>query len=122
MVHIERRPLSAIRRAAVYVNSEKRPLHEIVEEQQPDIALTAAYYDPGAWKPVCPVKAAGKVLFADPEYNYWAIAWDTGPDAAEALVPPCGACPSSFEQAAVRSDRTTSHPFRYFGIKWIYVM
>ena len=92
MVHIQRTPVSAIRRAAVYVNSGKKALHEIVAEQKPDIAMTAAFYDPGAWRPVCPVKAEGKVLFADPEYNYWAIAWDTGADAAEALVPPGGSC------------------------------
>ena len=92
MVHIQRTPVSAIRRAAVYVNSGKKALHEIVAEQKPDIAMTAVFYDPGAWRPVCPVKAKGKVLFADPEYNYWAIAWDTGADAAEALVPPGGSC------------------------------
>ena len=92
MVHIQRIPLSTIRRAAVYVNSGKKALHEIVAEQKPDIAMTAAFYDPGAWRPVCPVKANGKVLFADPEYNYWAIAWDSGADAAESLVPPGGSC------------------------------
>ena len=92
MVHIERTSLSAIRRAVVYVNSGKKSLPEIVAEQQPDIAMTAAFYDPGRWKPVCPVKADGKVLFSDPEYNYWAIAWNSGADAAEVLVPPGGAC------------------------------
>lgn len=92
MVHIQRIPLSTIRRAAVYVNSGKKALHEIVAEQKPDIAMTAAFYDPGAWRPVCPVKANGKVLFADPEYNYWTIAWDSGADAAESLVPPGGSC------------------------------
>ena len=92
MVHIQRIPLSTIRRAAVYVNSGKKALHEIVAEQKPDIAMTAAFYNPGAWRPVCPVKANGKVLFADPEYNYWAIAWDSGADAAESLVPPGGSC------------------------------
>ena len=92
MVHLERTALSAIRRAAVYVNAGKKPLSEIVAEQQPDIAMTAAFYDPGAWRPVCPVKAEGKVLFADPEYNYWAVAWDSGADAGEVLVPPGGAC------------------------------
>lgn len=92
MVHIERTPLSAIRRAAVYVNSGKKPLSQIVAEQKPDIALTAAFYDPGDWEPVCPVKADGKVLFADPEYNYWAIAWNSGADVEEVLVPPGGAC------------------------------
>lgn len=90
MVQLERIPLSAIRKAAVYVNSGKKTLREIVAEQQPDIALTAAFYDPGRWKPVCPVKADGKVLFADPTYHYWAIAWDSGPDVREVLVPPGG--------------------------------
>ena len=51
MVQLERIPLSAIRKAAVYVNSGKKTLREIVAEQQPDIALTAAFYDPGRWKP-----------------------------------------------------------------------
>ena len=92
MVHIERTPLSAIRRAEVYVNTGKKPLSQIVKEKRPDIALTAAFYDPGKWAPVCPVKAEGKVLFADPEYNYWAIAWNAGADVKELLVPPGGAC------------------------------
>ena len=92
MVHIERTPLSKIRRAEVYVNTEKKPLSQIVEEKKPHIALTAAFYDPEDWEPVCPVKAGGRVLFADPEYNYWSIAWNSGADAAEVLVPPGGNC------------------------------
>lgn len=92
MVHIERTPLSSIRRAAVYVNSEKKPLREIVEEQRPDIALAAAFYSPAKWAPVCPVKADGDVLWSSPTDHYWALAWDTGPDVSEALVPPGGSC------------------------------
>lgn len=92
MVHIERTPLQKIRRAEIYKNTGKKTLREIVAEQQPDIALTAAFYSPEKWVPVCPVKAAGKVLFSDPQYNYWALAWDTGPDVSEMLVPPGGAC------------------------------
>lgn len=92
MVHIERTPLSAIRRPEVYVNADKKPLSQIVAERQPDIALTAVFYDPGDWEPVCPVKVDGKVLYADSQYNYWAIAWNAGADAAEVLVPPGGAC------------------------------
>lgn len=92
MVHIERTPLSEIKRAEVYVNTEKKPLSQIVAEKKPHIAMTAAFYDPGEWVPVCPVKADGKVLFSDPEYNYWAIAWNAGADAQELLVPPGGAC------------------------------
>jgi len=28
-----------------------------VEEKAPDIAMTAVFYKPKTWKPVCPVKA-----------------------------------------------------------------
>jgi N-acetylmuramoyl-L-alanine amidase len=92
MVHIERTPLTQVKKVAVYVNSKKKSLSQIVAEQQPDIAMTAAFYDPGDWRPVCPVKADGRILHTDPEYNYWAIAWNSGPDVAEVLIPPGGAC------------------------------
>lgn len=101
MVHIERTPLSEIKRAEVYVNTQKKPLSQIVAEKKPHIAMTAAFYDPGEWVPVCPVKADGKVLFSDPEYNYWAIAWNAGADAQELLVPTGGACagPTTWQTA-----------------------
>lgn len=92
MKHIERTPLSSISRMEVYENTRKLPLSDIVAERQPDIALTAVFYNPNTWEPVCPVKAAGEVLFADPVYNYRAIAWNDGPDAVTVLVPPGGAC------------------------------
>ena len=56
MLHIERTPLADIRRAEVYVNADKKPLSQIVEEEKPDIAMTATFYDPVDWEPVCPVK------------------------------------------------------------------
>lgn len=116
MVHIQRIPLSTIRRAAVYVNSGKKALHEIVAEQKPDIAMTAAFYDPGAWRPVCPVKANGKVLFADPEYNYWTIAWDSGADAAESLVPPGGSCArANYVANCLLVREGKSQPKLYYG-------
>lgn len=74
------------------MNREKKPLREIVEEQRPDIALAAAFYSPAKWAPVCPVKADGDVLWSSPTDHYWALAWDTGPDVSEALVPPGGSC------------------------------
>ena len=91
MVHIERTPLRRIVRAEVYVNEDKLPLHTIVERRQPDLAMTAAFYNPAKWAPVCPVKAEGEVLWASPTDSYWALAWDAGPDVIPELVPPGGA-------------------------------
>ena len=91
MVHIERTPLRRIVRAEVYVNEDKLPLHTIVERRQPDLAMTAAFYNPAEWAPVCPVKAEGEVLWASPTDSYWALAWDAGPDVIPELVPPGGA-------------------------------
>lgn len=91
MVHIERTPLSRIVRAEVYINREKLPLRQIVEARRPSVAMTAAFYNPGTWAPVCPVKADGDVLFSSPADNYWALAWDMGPDVVPELIPPGGA-------------------------------
>ena len=91
MVHIERTPISRIVRAEVYVNREKLPLRQIVEARRPSIALTAAFYSPANWAPVCPVKADGNVLWSSPTDNYWALAWDVGPDVVPELIPPGGA-------------------------------
>lgn len=90
MVHLTKTPLALIRRAVVYENTKKLPLSKIVEEQQPDIAFTGVFYN-SKWKPVCPVKADGEVLYADTQYNYWALAWDEGSDAAPELILPGGA-------------------------------
>ena len=91
MVHIERTPLSRIVRAEVYVNREKLPLRQIVENRRPSIAMAAAFYSPAEWAPVCPVKADGEILWSSPTDNYWALVWDVGPDVAPELVPPGGA-------------------------------
>ena len=91
MVHIERTPLRRIVRAEVYANEDKLPLHTIVERRQPDLAMTAAFFSPAKWAPVCPVKAEGEVLWASPTDSYWALAWDAGPDVIPELVPPGGA-------------------------------
>ena len=90
MVHIERTPLTSIARAEIYENTRKLPLSQIVAEEQPDIAMTAVFYNPKTWKPLCPVKSGGKVLYADSQYNYWAISWDKGADATPELVLPGG--------------------------------
>ena len=91
MVHIERTPISRIVRAEVYVNREKLSLRQIVEARRPAIAMTAAFYSSANWAPVCPVKADGDVLWSSPTDNYWALAWDVGPDVVPELIPPGGA-------------------------------
>ena len=89
MACVKRVPLPSVRRAAVYRNEKKLPLSKIVEEQQPDVAITGVFYNQ-KWKPVCPVKADGEVLYADTQYNYWALAWNEGADAAPELILPGG--------------------------------
>ena len=87
MVEIVRTPIANIRKMEVYDNSRKLPLREIVEERQPDLAFTAAFYNPNSWEPVCPVKSSGKVLYRDENYDYWALAWEHGNDVAPELIP-----------------------------------
>lgn len=89
-MYAESIPRASIRKMQVYVNREKKSLSEIVTEEQPDIALTGVFYDPGSWSPVCPVKADGKILFADYQYTYQALGWSSGPDVAQIAVPPGG--------------------------------
>ena len=93
MVHIERVPIARVSRAVVYENDRKLPLSKIVEEEAPDLAFTGAFYNPGTWSPVCPVKADGVVLHADKQYDYWALAWNKAADVGAELVPAGGASP-----------------------------
>ena len=86
MVHIERVPIARVSRAVVYENDRKLPLSKIVEEEAPDLAFTGAFYNPGTWSPVCPVKADGVVLHADKQYDYWALAWNKAADVGADLV------------------------------------
>lgn len=115
MVHIRRTPLSEIRRAAVYVNTDKLPLWRIVEDQKPDLAITAGFYN-GEWQPVCPVKADGKVLFQDEQYDYWAIAWDEGADAVPLLIPRgTSGKPASYVANCVLITDGTPHERLYYN-------
>ena len=94
MVHIERVPIARVSRAVVYENDRKLPLSKIVEEEAPDLAFTGAFYNPGTWSPVCPVKADGVVLHADREYDYWALAWNKAADVGAELIPKGGESPA----------------------------
>lgn len=94
MVHIERVPIARVSRAVVYENDRKLPLSKIVEEEAPDLAFTGAFYNPGTWSPVCPVKADGVVLHADREYDYWALAWNKAADVGAELIPKGGESPT----------------------------
>ena len=94
MVHIERVPIARVSRAVVYENDRKLPLSKIVEEEAPDLAFAGAFYNPGTWSPVCPVKADGVVLHADREYDYWALAWNKAADVGAELIPKGGESPT----------------------------
>lgn len=94
MVHIERVTIARVSRAVVYENDRKLPLSKIVEEEAPDLAFTGAFYNPGTWSPVCPVKADGAVLHADKQYDYWALAWNKAADVGAELIPKGGASPA----------------------------
>ena len=44
-----------------------------------DVVINGTLFDWGSWRPVCDVKAAGKVLSNDP-YTYWGLAWNQSDD------------------------------------------
>lgn len=90
MVHLEKTPLRKILRAVVYQNTQKLTLSEIVKREKPDIALTGVFYNGGTWKPVCPVKAEGTVLWSSAQDSYWGLAWNVGPEVLPELIPPGG--------------------------------
>jgi len=87
MMEVVKIPLERIERMEVFENIGKLPLEKVVAMKQPDIAFTAVFYNSKNWAPVCPVKAAGKVLYQDKDYDYWALAWEQGSDAAPKLIP-----------------------------------
>ena len=101
---------------AVYENTRKLPLSRIVAEEQPDIALTGNFYNPGTWTPVCPVKADSEVLYADPYYTYCVLAWNTGNDIAATLVPPLEDIPqANFIANCLAVDGGQPYPYMTYG-------
>jgi hypothetical protein len=78
-------PLERIKSIRLYENTKKLTFPAIVEAEQPDIAVNAAYFN-GLWRAEGHVKADGKVLSTE-TWGAWGYAWDTGPDIRMAQLP-----------------------------------
>lgn len=63
-------------KARIYINSRKKSLAEIKEETGCDVILNGGLYDMTTFKPVCHLKADGKV-YAEDQYAYWGYAWNS---------------------------------------------
>ena len=62
-------------KARIYINSQKKSLSDIQKETGCDVILNGGLYNMSTFKPVCHLKADGKVYATD-QYTYWGYAWD----------------------------------------------
>lgn len=62
------------RKVALYINTGKKTVAEIKAETGCDAILNGGLYNMSTFKPVCHLKAAGKVLSTD-QYQYWGYGW-----------------------------------------------
>jgi uncharacterized protein YcbK (DUF882 family) len=62
-------------KARIYINSQKKSLAEIKRETGCDVILNGGLYNMTKFKPLCHLKADGKVYAAD-QYGYWGYAWN----------------------------------------------
>lgn len=61
---------------ALYINGTYKTAAQVKAETGCDALINGGLYDMTTYKPVCHLKADGKVLAAD-EYKYWGYGWDT---------------------------------------------
>ena len=73
-----------IAKARIYINSQKKSLAAIQKETGADVLINGGLYNMKTFKPLCHLKAAGKVLAAD-QYKYWGYGWN-GSDNALSMV------------------------------------
>lgn len=59
----------------LYINSAKKSMAQIKAETGCDIIINGGLYSTGSFKPVCHLKADGKVLAKD-QYEYWGYGWN----------------------------------------------
>lgn len=85
-------PKTSIARMEIYSNTGKKTIRQIAELKKPDIACTLVFYNT-KWKPCCPLKKDGVVLWSDPKYAYEGIGWDTGEDLHPIIIPAGGESP-----------------------------
>lgn len=62
------------RKVALYINTGKKTAAEIKAETGCDAILNGGLYNMSTFKPVCHLKADGKVLSTD-QYQYWGYGW-----------------------------------------------
>lgn len=62
-------------KARIYINSQKKTLAAIQKETGCDVVLNGGLYNMATFKPLCHLKADGKVYSTDP-YKYWGYGWD----------------------------------------------
>lgn len=64
-----------IAKARIYINSQKKSLADIQKETGCDVCINGGLYNMKTFKPLCHLKAAGKVLASD-QYKYWGYGWN----------------------------------------------
>ena len=62
-------------KARIYINSQKKTLAAIQTETGCDVILNGGLFNMSTFKPVCHLKADGKVYVQD-QYKYWGYGWD----------------------------------------------
>ena len=64
-----------IAKARIYINSNKKTLAAIKSETGCDVVINGGIYNMSTFKPLCHLKADGKVHAAD-QYKYWGFGWN----------------------------------------------
>ena len=62
------------KKVSIYINSAQRTIAQVKAETGCDAIINGGLFD-GAFRPVCHLKANGRILVAD-KYKYWGYAWD----------------------------------------------
>ena len=62
-------------KARIYINSQKKTLADIQKETGCDVILNGGLYNMVTFRPLCHLKADGKVYSTD-QYKYWGYGWN----------------------------------------------
>lgn len=89
MKRIELIPLDNVASLRIYINTQKKAIRQVVEDEGADYGTNLVYFT-GAWKPTCQLKSDGEVRAKD-QYNYDGFAWDQGGDISMVSLPAQGA-------------------------------
>ena len=89
MKRVELIPLEKIDRLRIYINTGKKSIRQVKEDEDADYVTNLVYFT-GAWKATCQLKSDGTVCAQD-QYNYDGFAWDQGGDISTVSLPSGGA-------------------------------